>query len=101
MYATVAQAPYDMGRIAVEEAAAAIKHKPVKRSVNTGASLVTQQSAQAYFNRVQKKSGPEPPSSHRTHTRVVENVTEGPRRPVVGNSTPAGRGHGNERFRRQ
>jgi ribose transport system substrate-binding protein len=57
MYATVAQAPYDMGRIAVEEAAAAIHHRKVKRDVNTGAQLITQQNAQAYFNRVQKKLG--------------------------------------------
>jgi ribose transport system substrate-binding protein len=57
MYATIAQAPYDMGRIAVEEAAAAIHHRRVNPSVNTGAQLVTQQNAQAYFNRVQSKLG--------------------------------------------
>jgi ribose transport system substrate-binding protein len=57
MYATIAQAPYDMGRIAVEEAAAAIQHRRVNPNVNTGATLVTQQDAQAYFNRVQSKLG--------------------------------------------
>lgn len=57
MFATIAQAPYDMGRIAVEEAAAAIQHRRVNPNVNTGAQLITQQNAQAYFNRVQSKLG--------------------------------------------
>jgi ribose transport system substrate-binding protein len=57
MYATVAQAPYDMGQIGVEEAAAAVEHKPVRKNVDTGARLVTQQNAQVYFNAVQSKLG--------------------------------------------
>lgn len=57
MFATIAQAPYDMGRVAVQEAAAAIHHRPVDRNVNTGAQLITQQNVQAYFNRVQRKLG--------------------------------------------
>lgn len=57
MFATIAQAPYDMAQIAVQEAVAALQHRPVKRNVNTGAQLITQQNAQAYFNRVQSKLG--------------------------------------------
>ena len=57
MFATIAQAPYDMGRIGVEEAAAAVRHQKLIKSVNTGAQLITEQNAQSYFNSVQSKLG--------------------------------------------
>jgi ribose transport system substrate-binding protein len=57
MYATVAQDPYGMAKIGVEEAVRAAKHERVKRSVNTGNPLVTQQNAEAYLRKVQRKLG--------------------------------------------
>ena len=47
VYATVAQDPYGMAQIGVEEAVRAVKHERVKRNVNTGNPLVTQQNAKA------------------------------------------------------
>jgi len=57
MYATVAQDPYGMAQIGIEEAARAVKHEKVKRNVNTGNPLVTQQNAKAYLKKVEKKLG--------------------------------------------
>jgi ribose transport system substrate-binding protein len=57
MYATVAQDPYGMAQVGVEEAVRAVKHERVRRSVNTGNPLVTQQNAPAYLKKVQKKLG--------------------------------------------
>jgi ribose transport system substrate-binding protein len=57
MYATVAQDPYGMAKIGVEEAVRAAKHERVRRSVNTGNPLVTQKNAQAYLRKVEKKLG--------------------------------------------
>jgi ribose transport system substrate-binding protein len=57
MYATVAQDPYGMAQIGIEEAVRAVKHQRVKRNVNTGNPLVTQRNAQAYFDRVEEKLG--------------------------------------------
>jgi ribose transport system substrate-binding protein len=57
MYATVAQDPYGMAQIGIEEAVRAVKHERVRRSVNTGNPLVTQQNAQAYLKKVEKKLG--------------------------------------------
>jgi ribose transport system substrate-binding protein len=57
MYATVAQDPYGMAQIGIEEAVRAVRHERVKRSVNTGNPLVTQQNASAYLKKVEKKLG--------------------------------------------
>jgi ribose transport system substrate-binding protein len=57
MYATVAQDPYGMAKIGVEEAVRAAKHERVRKSVNTGNPLVTQKNAEAYLRKVQKKLG--------------------------------------------
>lgn len=57
MYATVAQDPYGMAKIGIEEAVRAAKHQRVRRSVNTGNPLVTQKNAQAYLRKVEKKLG--------------------------------------------
>ncbi len=57
MYATVAQDPYGMAQIGVEEAVRAVKHERVRRNVNTGNPLVTQQNAKAYLKKVEKKLG--------------------------------------------
>jgi hypothetical protein len=46
-----------MAQIGVEEAVRAVKHKRVKRTVNTGNPLVTQQNAKAYSKKVEKKLG--------------------------------------------
>jgi ribose transport system substrate-binding protein len=57
MYATVAQDPYGMAQIGIEEAVRAVRHERVKGSVNTGNPLVTQQNASAYLKKVEKKLG--------------------------------------------
>jgi ribose transport system substrate-binding protein len=57
MFATVAQDPYGMARIAVEEAVATIKRHKVPKNVNTGDPLVTQQNAKAYLKVAEKKLG--------------------------------------------
>lgn len=49
MYATIAQDPYGMARIGVQEAVRAIRHESVKKSVNTGNPLITQRNAAAYY----------------------------------------------------
>jgi ribose transport system substrate-binding protein len=57
MFATIAQDPYGMAKIAVQEAVAKSKGKTVRKSVNTGDPLVTQQNAKAYFKIAEKKLG--------------------------------------------
>ena len=57
MYATVAQDPFGMAQIGIEEAVRALKHERVKRTVNTGNPLVTQRNAKAYLAKVEKKLG--------------------------------------------
>jgi ABC-type sugar transport system substrate-binding protein len=57
MFATVAQDPYGMARIAVQEAVAKIKGQKVPKSVNTGDPLVTQQNAKAYLKQAEQKLG--------------------------------------------
>jgi ribose transport system substrate-binding protein len=57
MYATVAQDPYGMAQIGIEEAVRAVRRERVKRNVNTGNPLVTQQNASAYLKKVEKKLG--------------------------------------------
>jgi ribose transport system substrate-binding protein len=57
MYATVAQDPYGMAQIGVEEAVRAVKHQSVRKAVNTGNPLVTQANAAPYLKKVEKKLG--------------------------------------------
>jgi ribose transport system substrate-binding protein len=57
MYATIAQDPYGMAKVGVEEAVAKLHDKHVKESVNTGAKLITPQNAKAYFEEVRGKLG--------------------------------------------
>lgn len=57
MFATVAQDPYGMARIAVEEAVAKVRGQSVPKNVNTGDPLVTQQNARAYLQVAEKKLG--------------------------------------------
>lgn len=57
MFATIAQDPYGMAKIAVQEAVAKSKGEKVPKSVNTGDPLVTQQNAKAYFKTAEKKLG--------------------------------------------
>jgi ribose transport system substrate-binding protein len=57
MQATIAQDPYGMAEQGVEEALAKVRGKPVQRTVNTGARLVTPDNARAYFREVRGKLG--------------------------------------------
>jgi len=57
MDATVAQAPYDMGRIGVETALAKLDGKRVKKEVDTGSRLVEPGNAEKYFAEVRDKLG--------------------------------------------
>jgi ribose transport system substrate-binding protein len=57
MFATIAQDPYGMAKIAVQEAVAKSEGKTVPKDVNTGDPLVTQQNAKAYFKIAEKKLG--------------------------------------------
>jgi ribose transport system substrate-binding protein len=57
MFATIAQDPYDMAKIAVEEAVARSQGKRVPKNVNTGDPLVTQANARAYFKLAERKLG--------------------------------------------
>jgi len=57
MDATVAQAPYDMGRIGVRNAIAKLEDKPFKKSVDTGAKLVEKKNVKQYFEQVRQKLG--------------------------------------------
>ena len=57
MFAPVAQDPYGMARIAVEEAVAKVQGRKVPLNVNTGDPLVTRQNAAAYLRAAEKKLG--------------------------------------------
>jgi ribose transport system substrate-binding protein len=57
MFATIAQDPYGMAKIAVQEAVAKSQGKTVRKTVDTGDPLVTQQNAKAYFKTAEKKLG--------------------------------------------
>lgn len=57
MFATVAQDPYGMARIAVQEAVDKVKGQHVPLNVNTGDPLVTQRNAAAYLKLAEKKLG--------------------------------------------
>jgi ribose transport system substrate-binding protein len=57
MQATIAQDPYGMAKIGVEEAVAKLHGKRVKRAVNTGAKLITPENARDYFEEVRDKLG--------------------------------------------
>jgi len=57
MFATIAQDPYGMARIAVKEAVAKVKGQSVRKRVNTGNPLITQKNAKAYFSKAEKKLG--------------------------------------------
>jgi hypothetical protein len=57
MQATIAQDPYGMAKVGVEEAIAKLKGRPVKRNVNTGAKLITPGNARGYFQEVRGKLG--------------------------------------------
>jgi ribose transport system substrate-binding protein len=57
MFATIAQDPYGMAKIAVQEAVARSKGEKVPKTVNTGDPLVTQQNAKAYFKVAERKLG--------------------------------------------
>jgi ribose transport system substrate-binding protein len=57
MFATIAQDPYDMAKIGIQEAVAKVKGRSVRRTVDTGNPLITQKNAQAYFKRAEKKLG--------------------------------------------
>jgi ribose transport system substrate-binding protein len=49
MYATIAQDPYGMAKVGVESALAKLRHKDVRREVDTGAKLITPGNAKDYF----------------------------------------------------
>jgi ribose transport system substrate-binding protein len=57
MDATVAQAPYDMGKIGVEIALKKLRGEDVPRKVDTGAKLITPKNAERYFEDVRGKLG--------------------------------------------
>src|SRR3954453_4943236 len=57
MYATIAQDPYGMAKVGVEQAIAKLHDKPVKKQVDTGAKLITPENAKAYFEEVRGKLG--------------------------------------------
>lgn len=57
MFATIAQDPFGMAQIAVQEAVAKVRGRPVRKSVNTGNPLITQKNAKAYFKKAERKVG--------------------------------------------
>jgi ribose transport system substrate-binding protein len=57
MQATVAQDPYGMAKQGVEQALAKLRGKPVKRTIDTGAKLITPENAEEYFEEVRGKLG--------------------------------------------
>ena len=57
MQATIAQDPYGMAEKGVEEALAKLKGRPVQRTVNTGARLITPDNARTYYREVRGKLG--------------------------------------------
>jgi ABC-type sugar transport system substrate-binding protein len=57
MQATIAQDPYGMAKVGVEQALAKLDGKQVKATVNTGAKLITPDNARDYFEEVRGKLG--------------------------------------------
>ena len=57
MQATIAQDPYGMAKVGVEEALAKLGGKRVKKTVDTGAKLITPENAKKYFEEVRGKLG--------------------------------------------
>ncbi len=57
MYATIAQDPYGMAKVGVEQALAKLEDKDVERQVDTGAKLITPENAEEYFEEVRGKLG--------------------------------------------
>ena len=57
MQATIAQDPYGMGKIGVETALEKLDGERVKRTVDTGARLITPDNAKKYFEEVRGKLG--------------------------------------------
>ena len=57
MYATIAQDPYGMAKVGVEEALKELDGKKVDKAVNTGAKLITPENARDYFEEVREKLG--------------------------------------------
>jgi ribose transport system substrate-binding protein len=57
MQATIAQDPYGMAKTGVEEALAKLKGEDVKKTVDTGAKLITPDNARDYFEEVRDKLG--------------------------------------------
>lgn len=55
--ATVAQDPYEMGKVGVEEAVAAAKGQSVKKTINTGVTLVTAKNAKSYLKEYRARLG--------------------------------------------
>ncbi len=55
--ATVAQSPYNMGYMAVEKAVAAAKGEAVDKSIDTGATVITSENAQAYLDELKTVLG--------------------------------------------
>ncbi|MEJ7631121.1 MAG: sugar ABC transporter substrate-binding protein [Rubrobacteraceae bacterium] len=53
--ATVAQDPYEMGKVGVEEAVAAAKDQSVKKTINTGVTLVTAENAESYLKEYRER----------------------------------------------
>jgi ABC-type sugar transport system substrate-binding protein len=57
MDATVAQNPYAMGKVGVEEATKAANGKPIDPKINTGLTLVTKENAPSYLKIREKQLG--------------------------------------------
>jgi ribose transport system substrate-binding protein len=57
MFATIAQDPYGMAKIAVQEAVEVAHGRKVPKNVNTGDPLITRKNASAYLKEVEKKLG--------------------------------------------
>ncbi|ROR31575.1 monosaccharide ABC transporter substrate-binding protein (CUT2 family) [Mobilisporobacter senegalensis] len=55
--ATVAQSPYNMGYMAVEKAVATAKGETIDKSVDTGATVITSENAQAYLDELKAVLG--------------------------------------------
>jgi ribose transport system substrate-binding protein len=55
--ATVAQSPYNMGYMAVEKAVAVAKGETIDASIDTGATVVTSENAQAYLDELKSVLG--------------------------------------------
>lgn len=55
--ATVAQDPYEMGKVGVEKGVAAAKGKSVKKVIDTGVTLVTKENAKSYLKEYRERLG--------------------------------------------